>query len=81
MVFYQQEDSSPNEALGIPEQFKICGMVHLEGEGELSLAGYIEKLMLKEIPALRRSFQVGSFWKLPRLVQRVLRFSEKTVAI
>ena len=47
MVFYQQEDSSPNEALGIPEQFKIRGMVHHEGEGELSLAGNIEKLMLK----------------------------------
>lgn len=55
--------------------------VHHEGEGVMSLAGYIGKLMLEEIPALRRSFQVRSFWKAPRLVQRVLRFSEKTVAI
>lgn len=81
MVFYQQEDSSPNEALGTPEQYRICGMGHHEGEGVLSLAGYNEKLLLKEIPALWRSFQVRSFWKAPKLLQHMLRFSEKTVAI
>lgn len=65
MAFHQQEDSSANEIRGIQSNTKF------EGEGIPSLAGYIEKLLLKEILAIWRSFQVISFWKAPRLVQRM----------